>query len=360
MRLTSPKNKANRKTYLDFLRMIAIFMVLFTHTNEKGFVFFTISRHSGFYPLYLFTTIFIKIAVPLFFMISGALLLGKEEPIKNLLVKRFLKYLLVLILASANLYIYSSLRVSHTPMSITGFFKSLYSGNITIAYWYLYAYLAFILMLPLLRKLARGMENRDFKWIILICTLVGLLEMLQYWLFQGKTVYNSNFFLFVSHNYILYPLMGYFIEQRLKAEDLNRKNLLLVWAAAIPAILLSCYMTHYKCAVTNTWTESNCQTFLNTLIFLPSMAVFYTAKLWFTRHAPGKRTSKAISTIGGLTFGIYLIERICRIETEQVFFVLRPYLHTFPACLIWILCACMFGGVCIFILKLIPGVKKFI
>lgn len=66
-----------RKQHFDFLRIIAIFMVLFNHTGTNGFVLFTIARESKLYIFYLFFAIFIKMAVPLFFMISGALLLPR-------------------------------------------------------------------------------------------------------------------------------------------------------------------------------------------------------------------------------------------------------------------------------------------
>jgi surface polysaccharide O-acyltransferase-like enzyme len=292
-------------------------------------------------------------------MISGALLLDKEEPYGLLLRKRFLRHLLVLICASANLYIYTATQMTHKEMSVSEFLKNMYSGKITVAYWFLFAYLGFILMLPLLRKLVRNMEDRDFKWILGICTAVSLLDYLQFYLFQGKVSYSSDFSVFVSQNYVLYPLMGYYMEKRMSEKDLNKKNFLILWGAAILSIAVTCYMSHYRCAVTNNWKESNCS-FLSHLIFFPAMAVFFTARLWFTRHAPGPKLSKVISTLGGLTFGIYLIERICRMETQKIYFLLEPYIHPFPACFIWILCACLFGGVCIFVLKLIPGFKKWI
>ena len=59
-----------RKVYIDFLKIIAIYMVMFNHTYEKGYLLFTITQGSNWYPVYLFCSIFIKIAVPLFFMAS--------------------------------------------------------------------------------------------------------------------------------------------------------------------------------------------------------------------------------------------------------------------------------------------------
>lgn len=72
-------NKPFRKVYLDAIRIIAIYMVLFTHTNTAGNMLFTVSRDSPFYFFYLMNSVFIKMSVTLFFMISGALLLHKKD-----------------------------------------------------------------------------------------------------------------------------------------------------------------------------------------------------------------------------------------------------------------------------------------
>ena len=80
-----------RKVYLEFLKIIAIYMVLFNHTGSRGFTLFTLAQGSVMYPFYLFNAIFIKIAVPLFLMASGAVLLGKEESFQRILTVRFLR-----------------------------------------------------------------------------------------------------------------------------------------------------------------------------------------------------------------------------------------------------------------------------
>lgn len=73
----SPRaNNVPRAVHLDILRLIAIFLVLFNHTWTRGFSLWTISHNSGvLYWLYMFLSITDKIGVPLFLMISGALLL---------------------------------------------------------------------------------------------------------------------------------------------------------------------------------------------------------------------------------------------------------------------------------------------
>lgn len=76
-------SKAKRKIYIDFIRIIAIYMVLFHHTDTNGYLLYTVSRESIWYWAYLFNAVFINIAVPLFLMSTGALLINKEEPIKK-------------------------------------------------------------------------------------------------------------------------------------------------------------------------------------------------------------------------------------------------------------------------------------
>lgn len=97
--------KGNRKIYIDILRCVAIFMVLFNHSASAGYMLFTkypvgTLRHF----LYLMNSIFIKCGVPLFFVISGALLLEREESI-SMVLRRFFKYLCVLVVASLITYI---------------------------------------------------------------------------------------------------------------------------------------------------------------------------------------------------------------------------------------------------------------
>lgn len=84
--------------YLDVLRIIAIYCVLFNHTN--GFLLYATHYPLPSSYLYLIISILSKVAVPIFFMISGALLLGKDESYQELLRKRILKYTIVLIIIS--------------------------------------------------------------------------------------------------------------------------------------------------------------------------------------------------------------------------------------------------------------------
>ena len=335
-------------------------MVLFNHTGTKGFVLFTVAQSSKLYVLYLFFAIFIKIAVPLFFMTSGALLLGKEESYKDLLCKRIFKYSLILVIISAISYFYYCWRLNSQKLSLTYFLSNLYRDSLSTALWFLYAYLAYLFMLPFLRKLAKTMTNQDYQWMFFLFGAINCLPILDFLIWKGAGTHNNNFSFFITTNYVFYPLFGYYIDQRMPETSFTVKKVLAASAISVMAICICCFMTHYKCTLTGDWDEWKCQTFFNTLIFLPTITVYYGAKLFFQRHKISPRLQKMIVTVSETTFGIFLFEKILRNETLPVFTFLKPYLHTMPACLIWILCACVLGSCLIFVLKKIPVIKYYL
>ena len=357
---TNKINHYSRKTYIDLLKILAIFMVIFNHTGKRGFVLFTVRQNSPYFFFYLFNSIFIKSAVPLFFMTSGALLIGKNESLKKLIFSRFLKFLLVLLAASMVQYIYICLYYEPQIFSLSTFFTLLYTDGVTIPYWYLYTYLAYILMLPFLRRMAIAMTEKEYLWMFLLYGFMNVLPIIDFLIWQGKYTHNTSFNFFISGRYIFYPLMGYYIDQVMDEHLFSRKIVFLLAIASVISICISCKMTIYKCTITGDWSESTCQTFFSSLTFIPAITIYISTKMLFIRHTPNQQICRIISALGGLTFGIYLIENICRAGTEQVFIFLEQYTKTLPACWIWIIATYLLGACITFLFKKIPGVKKYI
>ena len=66
------------------MRIIAAFFVIFNHTSSVGhFLFSRYSDHSIQYWPYMLIAAFCHFSVPLFFMISGALLLGRDDEMRQ-------------------------------------------------------------------------------------------------------------------------------------------------------------------------------------------------------------------------------------------------------------------------------------
>ena len=97
----------NRKIYIDFLKIFSILLVFFNHTGECGFWYFATESDSVLKFLYMIPSVICKIAVPLFLMSSGAVLLGKNEKIKDVCVRVF-KYAIVLLVVSGIYFLLSN------------------------------------------------------------------------------------------------------------------------------------------------------------------------------------------------------------------------------------------------------------
>lgn len=355
MQLQEP---SKRKTYLDVLKIAAIFMVMFNHTGSKGYGLFTVERDSLFFPFYLGNAVFLRIVVPLFFMVSGALMLKKTEPYSAVL-KRFFRFLVILVIASLIQYIYRCVR-THSAFSLGQFVVGIVREPASVQLWYLYKYLAYVLLLPVLRMIVKGLDRKGFLWIMAVYGAVGALPILEYILWRGRVTHYSDFSLFLSDSCFIYPIMGWYFGCYLKTEDLNRKTLLGLILGALAAVILISAVTYWKCVLTDRWEEDQCQTFINTLIYLPTGAVFYGVRYRLERHAPGERMCRFLAAVSGATFGLYLIENLCRIYTRPLYYALEPLMPSFFAAWIWVLAAGSAGILLVWLLKKLPFVSKWI
>ena len=348
-----------KKIHIEFLRILAIFFVLFNHTETKGYTLYTLEQGTIAHWLYLMLAIFVKIAVPIFFMISGALLLSKEETIADVLKKRVFKMLLVLIGCHLVNYVYF-LGKKLPSFSFMEFFERIYAGRGVLALWYLYAYLGFLLILPFLRMLVKYMKDRDYHYLIMLYLLIQLLYIFQYFMWQGDLGYNENFFVFTSETTVFYPLLGYYIENCIAKKNLTKDIMCKMIVISLLSIFITCLLTKYRCGVIGEWEENSSQKFFECFIFIPAATVYLVTKYFFENHSVNPKIQKLIITLGGCSFGIYLFENIYRVSTEKIFYVLSRYLPVLLASVGWIACACCLGMVVTLILKKIPVIKKFI
>ena len=143
--------KENRKHFLDLLRIIACFLVIVNHTNSTIFMHSSPNSIRWYVSLAFFFVS--KIAVPVFFMISGYLLLNKVEDWKKTF-SRVLRIIVVLLVCAVIYAIYNGLFISEngTFKSIVEDILLVYKKSPTNALWYLYAYIGILLMLPFLQK----------------------------------------------------------------------------------------------------------------------------------------------------------------------------------------------------------------
>ena len=121
--------KKNRVIFVDFLRIIACFLVIVNHTNSRIFLGTTPSLLWFLSLSYFFIC---KVAVPVFVIITGYTMLDRETSYRKTALQ-FLRAALCLVLFSAVYYISDFKSGLIENISLNGFFQTIISTNITNA-----------------------------------------------------------------------------------------------------------------------------------------------------------------------------------------------------------------------------------
>ena len=291
------EQKKDKLVYLEIIRIVSCLFVILNHSCTLYML--------GVAPLdatrILLDVLFLlcKTAVPMFLMVSGALLLGREEPLQKVL-KRVGRILLIIILMSAIYYV-----LGREELSLGGFFLGLFAGPMTNSYWYLYLYFGMLLMLPILRKLQ--LAEKEYLYLtVLYVIFQGLFPVMSYYFGWQRMAEEIHFPLFSTYVYCF--LMGYYF---VKVKKTYTKKGALISALAVTLSLgISLGLTLWEngqkgFAMFDVLYEKE--------IYLPTMALalglFYLIGYMGNFHFP--RLLKSILVyVGGCTFTIYLVSDI--------------------------------------------------
>ena len=306
--MTQIQKTKSKKTYIEIMRILAILFVVFNHTNTEGFVHFVKHEPASFsFWLSLFLAVLCKFGAPLFFVISGALLLSRpQQSIRITIRKRVLKYLLILLFLSG-LYAFSNHILIGTEYDAYGFFTGVYKAEIKYHLWFLYAYIAFLLLMPLLQSWCQHMENKHFLYIIIIHFVFRLITIFQYLLFKGKVSISSHIIPTFPINIVFLPIIGYYLECRINIQQIRKKEIVSLWGLNFLCIGLSCFTTYIKGLETGAFSEDQSQSFFSTFAFVNCISMYLTIKHIFNKKQMGETAEKAIRNMGASCFGIYML-----------------------------------------------------
>lgn len=285
----------DRKTYIDTLRIIACLFVIFNHTNERGFFRFLSDRLGSFvWGFHLVISIMCKSAVPIFFMISGSMLLRKEESLAKT-YQRIPKILIDLILFS---YIYISLR---EVISFPELIQRIVEGSYWHL-WYLYAYIAFIVTLPFLRKIVISLDAGSGCHLFSLAFIVmGVFPIVESF---GITINGHLKPSWISCWVFVFPVLGYLIDVKLDIKKVTFVHILGMWLLNGICIVVSAVSEYYFLLREP---GSADERFLSNFCIVNAVTLFLTAKYVFCRITIKDAMNKWIVEVGKSTFGIYLI-----------------------------------------------------
>lgn len=345
----------SKKIYLETLRIISILCVIFNHTWTSGYLLFTQKLHSPLYPFYILVALLCKVAIPIFLMISGSLLLEKQDSIRTLFKKRISRIVLAL-LASSVLY-YAVFQ--YPNYSSTEFLRKMYSSEIVPSQWYLYAYLGILLILPFLQRMVPHLKPIHFYYLMALHLLVlGILPIVQYFIDPSLTLHRYLQMPLATPLTVFYFLFGYFVDRQEKL--LEKKALAFIGGLAAVSLIINTLVIMKHVDMVGVSNLNEVQRFQNVLFLFPTIFTFLIVKKFHLVVSLPDTVKKGLTYLGSLTFGIYLIERILWVHTKVVFWKLNTVLPTLLACFAWVFAAFLVGVVIIGLLKKVPGLNKII
>jgi surface polysaccharide O-acyltransferase-like enzyme len=338
--------------YLDIIKIVACFLVIVNHS--AGYIFKTASRSDAAITLiYSFIFLASKIAVPLFIMVSGALLLSSQKSSFKQSLMRIVRILVPLILLSLMVFVKNN---GFSALLSFQFVIEFIRQPAILPYWYLYMLIGLYLATPFLQKMIKTFDDKDF---IFFSAIFLLLPGIWYVIRQYSGIYSSHYFesSFIPQA-IAYFVLGYFLSRKKASPKTSLFALLLLILSLITATALM-FIDSYRSGKL----VSNLDNAYSITTIIPAAAIFILIRYWTERIAPGirPRCISIIQTVASTTFGIYLIHyfvipRLYNLSFLQPVFIFHSVIGT----TILQLATFIVCFIPVFLLKKAPIVKRFL
>lgn len=361
--------RKEKTVYFEAMRILACVLVIFNHL--PAYTLYTSSTGKKQF-IYMCLAMITRINVPLFFMISGALLLEKSEEWTYVFKKRFMRVILLLTIFSFILYSITKLKnvVNGTEYEYTllkfiyGLLYNQMEGVMDVlAYWYLYSYLGLLFVLPLIQRIAKGLTKTEFFALLILHFLISsLLPLINICLSirqLSPLLLTGRFSVpFAADRAFFYPLAGYYLDKNVDMHKITRKHIAGLILAAAAGIILSNWCTYFDAAKNGVFSQNYVMLF----DYITSIVAFILIKYFFVVVCPklsSGKSSRIICFIGSMTLGIYLWDPCLKVAFfEKYEAYAEPVLPTLFVSIGWIVISMICGMLLTSLLRKLPLIKK--
>lgn len=311
-------NNEDRKIYIDYLRAAATVAVIFIHSTSGWYGRINEIDSLSWWMANILNT-GSRFAVPVFVMISGAVLLGKPMTVKEFYYKRAARLIPPIIFWSI-VYLafrmYKGMGQKDLIHFLTiGFWSE---GSAYVHLWYLSMFACLMLFVPFINNFLLGQKpsRSDIAIFIAIASLFFFLNTV-----SDIARETSNIFMYwhlLFQWYIIYFIAGYYFDRN--NSSLFVKNIFFIFFI----IALGSFANFFAIEKFNIVKDYLVMNDKGILSFIFAIAIF----LFFKKNFSAKE-SKLVSSISLYSFGIYLIHPMILDVLSSVFyrFNLPGYIH---------------------------------
>ena len=287
---------ASRYVYIDLLRCLAAFLVILAHCIA-GYTSSAALFGTRTWWVCDVLNSFARASVPLFFMVSGALLLSSEKTdhIRTFYKSRASRLCVPFLFWDTVYYLETCLLEGRVP-GLLPFLNELTRQGSKYHLWFVYQIAALYLLMPFLKKIVDGSARRElwlFFFIVLLQpTIFRFINIMQ------RAVYIAPF-LAVVEGYAGFLLAGYLLDAR----PISRRRRQAIYAAGCGGLaggVIGNFLFSSPEKIVMYFNEG-----YSIVHYLTAGALFLLAKE--TAGSLPERLSRPAGSLSKRTFGIYLI-----------------------------------------------------
>ena len=341
----------NRTIYFDYLRVFAAFSVMILHISAQNW--YSTDVNSFEWQTFNFFDSIVRWGVPIFVMISGALFLNGNIPLKKI----YTKYVLRMVIAYI---VWSFVYVCFSQGNIISRIADMIKGHYHM--WFIFMIVGLYICLPFIQSLVK--DDRTTKYFLLLAFIFAYLipqivtltnDFAGELVIKGVTLINSdisNMDIHIVMGFTSYFVLGYLLNKI----DLSKKQRTIIYLLGIIGFTLTIVLDLIVALKTQQYCQNYYDYFTINVLF-ESVAIF----TWFKyKKYRIPKLHPIIIRLSKYSFGAYLVHALI---IEQLNTRLGLNTLSFNAVLS-VICIGLIVFICSFIvsgiLNHVPVLKKYI
>ena len=292
-----------RITYFDYLRIIAVISVISLHIVAPSWANTDVNVFD--WQILSFYDSIARWGVPIFVMISGALLLGKDTSIKKLYGRKILRIVVSFFFWSTVYTIWSTL-IGNQSIKVKDLIREILTGH--YHQWYMFMIVGLYIIIPILNRIV---IHHDTAWYFVVVAFVfaiiipPCIKIIGY-KFEGvSSVINyiiSNMQLHMVLGYSGYFVLGYLLHHT-EIKKAQRAIIYFLGGMALIFTIVSTSVISLRLNSPNGYFYGN----LTPNTFFVSISIFIMAKTHFSKRQLSVHSENVLCFFSKCVFGIYLI-----------------------------------------------------
>ena len=332
-----------RILYLDVLRILAIFAVVILHTSSPTTYHYVHDPASWFIGNF-FNSI-TRWCVPLFVMVSGALLLSTnpDEPVRVFFKKRLNKVILPFIVWIIIYFIYRHIHYGE-DFTFSTAVKDVLNVDVYWHLWFMYMIIGLYLATPIFRLYIKAADQKNLLYFLALWFIASFIPVI-----NALFDVNIHYLFRTVSSYIGFFILGYYLSKY----NLSAPKRWLIYVLAILSLVITYFGTLYMTIRNNGALDQTFYAYLRPNTILIAAAIFVAGKS--IKVNPSHK--KKIVHLSNLSFGIYLVHPMFRNWIFEYINVQKMTLITVPVDIVII---SILSFAVVYILRKIPIIKRIV